>query len=124
MPRRKAAAGGQGRPCTMTGTFWLREPPTPADAWNLLATLRSGGPTYTPTWFRAAGMPTARILGRRNEPLAVEGFSHGAEIELLRRAGAVPRMLLHTAPSQTGFTLSTSPAPPWIRCRARWRSST
>ena len=108
MPRRKAAAGGQGRPSTMTGTFWLREPPTPADAWNLLATLRSGGPAYTPAWFRAAGMPTARILGRRSEPLAVEGLSHGEEIELLRRAGAVPRTLLHSAVANGIHTIHLS----------------
>lgn len=108
MPRRKAAAGGQGRPRTMTGTFWLRQPPTPADAWNLIATLRSAGPAYTPAWFRAGGMPGARMLGRRSQPLVVECLSHGEEIELLRRAGAVPRTLLRSVATNGTQTIHLS----------------
>ncbi|MDR7428116.1 MAG: hypothetical protein QN160_10685 [Armatimonadota bacterium] len=41
-------------------------------------------------------MATARVLGRRSESLVVEYLAHGHEIELLRRAGTVPRRLLHS----------------------------
>ncbi len=96
MTRRQSAGGEKGPLRVVAGTLWLREPPAPSAAWNLLATLRSAGPSYTPTWFRAAGMPAARMLGRRSESLAVEYLAHGQELELLRRAGAVPRRLLHS----------------------------
>ncbi len=97
MARRTAAAGGRGRPRTMAGTLWLREPPAPAAAWDLIAALRAAGPAYTPAWFRATGMPAARMLRRRSEPLAVECLAHGDKVELLRRAGSVPRPLLRSA---------------------------
>lgn len=96
MTRRQSAGGGEGSSVVIAGTLWLREPPNPSDAWNLLATLRSAGPAYTPSWFRATGMAAARVLGRRSESLVVEYLAHGQEVELLRRAGAVPRRLLHS----------------------------
>jgi|GEM_PF-7038470 len=96
MTRRQSGEGERVPSRLIAGTLWLREPPAPSNAWDLLATLRSAGPDYTPTWFRAAGMPAARMLGRRSASLAVEYLAHGQEIELWRRAGAVPRRLLHS----------------------------
>ncbi len=108
----RQVAAGRSQPQTIAGTFWLSRPLTPVSAWNLLATLRSRGPAFTPTWFRAGATAHARLLGRRGETLAVTALSEGGEVQLLRRAGQVPRLVLQSVPDPGGSRVRIAGPPP------------
>lgn len=94
--RGTSGRGGDPHEALTVTTFWLAGPIKPAAAWRLVATLKAAGPTFAPAAFRTDGALAARKLGRRAEALVVERLSLGAEVELLRRAGHSPRMLLHS----------------------------
>ena len=96
MSRRRGAFTPDPRLTSIVATFWLSEAVTPANAWKLLATLKASGPAYAPATFKTSSLPRGRMLGRRSGPIVAESLARGEDVELLRRAGTSPRILLRS----------------------------
>lgn len=108
MARGRVSAGAKDRQNQRAVTFTtlrLREAIKPAAAWKLLATLRSAAFAIAPTAFRTAAELPPRRLGRRAEAMVVERLSTGAYVELLRRTGQPPRILLRSGASGGAYLL-------------------
>ncbi len=108
MNRRRGAFTPDPRLTSIVATFWLSEGVTPANAWKLLATLKASGPAYAPATFKTSSLPRGRMLGRRSGPIVAESLARGEDVELLRRAGTSPRILLRSVNADGTRTIDLS----------------